>query len=141
MKSPVELAVGLCHAFEAQVPAVRLGNEVSDLGQELYHPPTVEGWPGGRAWINPATLAGRANLAAALLSGSGGYENRLDPLAIAQKHGRGAPGQTESFLSELLLQQEISPDVRKILDASTTLPKGPRAIATLLAASPEYQLA
>ncbi len=33
------------------------------LGQEPFDPPSVAGWAGGRAWINPATLLERANFA------------------------------------------------------------------------------
>jgi uncharacterized protein (DUF1800 family) len=30
-----------------------------DLGQQLYSPPDVAGWPGNRAWITSSTLTGR----------------------------------------------------------------------------------
>jgi uncharacterized protein (DUF1800 family) len=32
------------------------------LGQTLFDPPNVAGWPGGRTWITPATLLQRGNL-------------------------------------------------------------------------------
>lgn len=38
------------------------------LGQELFNPPNVAGWPGGRAWIDNATLLLRLNLGAYLLT-------------------------------------------------------------------------
>jgi hypothetical protein len=31
----------------------------NQLGQSLFAPPNVKGWPGGEAWINSATLLGR----------------------------------------------------------------------------------
>lgn len=37
------------------------------LGQVLFYPPNVAGWPGGRAWINPATLLARGNFVQKLL--------------------------------------------------------------------------
>lgn len=146
--SPVELAVGLCRAFESQVPAVRLGRDLADLGQDLYHPPTVKGWAGGRAWITSATMAGRANLAAALFAGTGPYENRLDPLAVAQKNGRGDPAQVAEFLGELMFQGYLPPEFREALAAQVRAAATPadlgkvlRTLASLLASSPEYQLA
>ena len=38
------------------------------LGQLLFHPPNVAGWPGGKAWIDNATLMLRLNLGAFALS-------------------------------------------------------------------------
>jgi hypothetical protein len=32
------------------------------LGQDLFAPPNVKGWPGGEAWINSATLLQRKQL-------------------------------------------------------------------------------
>lgn len=37
------------------------------LGQTLFYPPNVSGWPGGRSWINPATLLARGNYVHELL--------------------------------------------------------------------------
>jgi hypothetical protein len=31
------------------------------LGEQLFFPPNVAGWPGGKSWINPATLLLRGN--------------------------------------------------------------------------------
>src|SRR5438045_4338946 len=38
------------------------------MGQPLFAPPNVKGWPGGRAWLNTATMLERDNFAAALAS-------------------------------------------------------------------------
>lgn len=141
VKSPVELAAGLCRAFESQVPAVRLGRDVADLGQELYNPPTVAGWAGGRAWINPASLARRARFAELVLAGAGPYENRLAPASLAKKYGRPEGTAAADFLSELLVQGEVSPGMRSLLSAAAVGEAGLRRVATLIAASPEYQLA
>jgi hypothetical protein len=39
----------------------------TNLGQQLFFPPNVAGWSGGRSWINPATLLTRGNLVRMLL--------------------------------------------------------------------------
>lgn len=67
IKSPVELAVGICRTMELTVPTLPLGAELAELGQNLYDPPTLKGWPGGRAWINSATIIGRIQLATRLI--------------------------------------------------------------------------
>lgn len=141
VKSPVELAAGLCRAFESQVPALRLGGDVADLGQELYHPPTVAGWAGGRAWINPASLARRARFAELLFAGSGAYENRLAPAALAKKYGRPEGAASANFLGELLVQGDVPPGLQQLLSAAVANVDGLRRTATLIAACPEYQLA
>ena len=42
---------------------------------------TLNGWAGGRYWINKLTVVGRSNLAFELLAGKGSYGNKLDPWA------------------------------------------------------------
>jgi uncharacterized protein (DUF1800 family) len=37
----------------------------SEIGQDLFFPPNVGGWPGGRRWLSPQTLIGRTNYAVA----------------------------------------------------------------------------
>lgn len=135
MKSPVEWAVGLCRTFGNIVPAVQLGRDLAGLGQVLYHPPTLVGWAGGRAWIDPATMIGRANLATALFAGSGAYAAGLDPAA-----GAGTAG----TLAELMLPDGAPAGLRAEPGRHSQRAAGPaaglRAMATLIASSPEYQL-
>lgn len=60
IKSPVELVVGTIRTFgvEAQ-PILAAAATTTLLGQALYAPPNVKGWPGGELWINSASLLGR----------------------------------------------------------------------------------
>ena len=115
IKSPVEFALGIIRGLEGSVSTARLGQDLAALGQNLYNPPTVKGWPGGRHWINNATLLGRSNLALALVSGLKPYGNKLDPLAVAEKHGFKAPESTPRFLLDLFLQGDVGDDVRQAL--------------------------
>jgi uncharacterized protein (DUF1800 family) len=60
VKSPVDLVVGTMRAsgmnpFDLR-PAVFA---CASLGQNLFAPPNVKGWPGGNAWIDSATLLAR----------------------------------------------------------------------------------
>jgi uncharacterized protein (DUF1800 family) len=60
VKSPVEFVVGTMKQFDIQTPNLRPFVFASALlGQNVFTPPNVKGWPGGETWINTATLLGR----------------------------------------------------------------------------------
>jgi uncharacterized protein (DUF1800 family) len=60
VKSPVDLVVGTLRQFNFAtsevMPFVVTANQ---LGQRLFAPPNVKGWPGGEAWIDSTTLLSR----------------------------------------------------------------------------------
>jgi uncharacterized protein (DUF1800 family) len=60
VKSPVELVVGTLRQFDLH-PADPLPFAVAaaGMGQNLFSPPNVKGWPGQDAWINSSTLLAR----------------------------------------------------------------------------------
>lgn len=115
IKCPVEFALGIVKGLEGTVSTTQLAQDLAGLGQNLYYPPTFKGWTGGRHWINSATMIGRHNVAAALLQGSGPYADKLNPWAVAQKHGCSTPEAGVRFLLDLLLQNDLEPDVRDTL--------------------------
>ena len=144
IKSPVEYALGIVKGLEAVVPTSRLGADLADLGQNLYNPPTVKGWEGGRRWINTATVIGRNRLAANLIGETKAYGKKLDPAAVAKKYGHAGPEDAGRFIIDLFLQGDIEPNVAEALlktggdgDASQRV----RDIAHAVAVSPEFQLA
>jgi len=63
VKSPVELLAGMRHAlgvsFDQPQPQVFVQRT---LGQILFYPPNVAGWPGGRNWIDSSSLLFRMKL-------------------------------------------------------------------------------
>ena len=67
IKSPIELLVGM-----GKVLNLEFGNTKSVLfpqnylGQMLFRPPNVAGWPGGKTWIDNSTLMLRMNFAAVI---------------------------------------------------------------------------
>ncbi|HZR01657.1 MAG TPA: DUF1800 domain-containing protein [Burkholderiales bacterium] len=65
IKSPVELVVSTYKKLGLkEVPGVPDFNDVTAaLGQQLFRPPTVAGWPQGRSWITPGLLIERGNFA------------------------------------------------------------------------------
>lgn len=70
IKSPMQLTVQTIRSL--QTPARNLTALISAsdmMGQNLFFPPNVKGWDGGRAWINTSTIFVRQNLAVYLLTG------------------------------------------------------------------------
>jgi hypothetical protein len=105
---PVEYVVGAARALELLGPAPNtlvLAEFMANLGQDLFHPPNVGGWPGGRAWLSTRAAVGRCNYAAALTEGEGvGLPRPPDLLALARRHGRGRDAEdVVAFFAGLLL--------------------------------------
>jgi uncharacterized protein (DUF1800 family) len=148
---PVEYLIGVPRALECFDPppsSLVLGEWTKRLGQELFYPPNVGGWPGGRDWLTTQGIIGRANYAAELVEGGLWVRDvRLDGIALAQKHGRGGElEQILTFYAELLTGASPEPAWRKrLLTALGTKaklsPKTARAGIALVVASPEVQLA
>jgi uncharacterized protein (DUF1800 family) len=60
VKSPVDFVIGTLRQLDVDfadpLPFTLL---LRRLGQDLFSPPNVKGWPGGEAWINSSTLLAR----------------------------------------------------------------------------------
>lgn len=70
IKSPVALTVGALKSMRVPVPEKNvLVDALRLMGQDLFFPPDVNGWPGGGAWINSNMLLVRYNFANYLLNG------------------------------------------------------------------------
>ncbi|GJM33524.1 MAG: hypothetical protein DHS20C18_25250 [Saprospiraceae bacterium] len=71
IKSPIEFMAGIIRQlnvnFEEPTSLVFVQKA---LGQMLFNPPNVAGWPGGKNWIDNSTLMLRLNLTAYLLTTS-----------------------------------------------------------------------
>lgn len=87
IKSPVELIVGLRRAIPMQFEqeeTMLLFQRV--LGQTLFYPPNVAGWPGGRSWIDSSSLMFRMRVPQVIL-----YSQALNirPKEITPEMGEG----------------------------------------------------
>jgi uncharacterized protein (DUF1800 family) len=69
IKSPIEFTAGLMRSTEMKFdqPMGMLFIQRA-LGQILFNPPNVAGWPGGKTWIDNSTLMLRLNLSAYLFN-------------------------------------------------------------------------
>ncbi|MBA7478176.1 hypothetical protein ES707_13597 [subsurface metagenome] len=150
IKCPVEFALGIVKALEGVVSTTQLAQDLAGLGQNLYHPPTVKGWTGGRHWINSATLVGRNNLALALLQGSGPYSDKLNPWAVAQRHGCSTLRSATRFLLDVFLQDDLDTGVYDTVLKTAQTPAGIgsddpegmlRRFAHLVVTLPEFHMA
>ena len=69
IKSPVDLVAGMMKTlhieFENELALVFLQRS---LGQSLFNPPNVAGWPGNRSWVDNSSLMIRLNLPAYLFN-------------------------------------------------------------------------
>ena len=150
IKCPVEFALSIVKPLEEVVSTTQLAKDLADFGQNLYHPPTVKGWTGGRHWINSTTMTGRHNLALALLKASEAYGDKLNPWAVAKKHGALTTESATRFLLDLFLQGDLEPDVRDVLQKTTGAPSDTgsddiagtlRRFAHAVVTLPEFHLA
>ena len=139
---PVEFVIGACRALvpgESPPSTLILADWTTRLGQDLFEPPNVGGWPGGRSWLTPRALVARANFAVALVEGRPvGLPSPLDAGSIAAKQGLGrSSAEVRKAASALLLG--VSSQDRKVRGTAEPPEAGRRSLATVLA-SPEAQL-
>jgi uncharacterized protein (DUF1800 family) len=164
IKSPVEFTVGAYRALDIQGDGQGLNNITALMGQPLFDPPNVSGWPGDALsanWLNSGAWMTRLNYIDMLLA-RGTAAGRAGPLLDLQKMVQTQQLQTpEEFVdhfSTLLLDGTLPPERRRqVLDYFTatdnasvqrvTLSGGRsyalnrvRGALYLLMASPEYQL-
>jgi hypothetical protein len=148
---PVEYLVSVPRALERFDPppsSLLLGEWSARLGQDLFYPPNVGGWKGGRTWLTTQGIIGRANYAATLAEGRLWASHALlDGLALAQKCRRGRDlDDLLSFAAELLTGAPPGAAWHKRLRAALgpkaeLRPETARAGIALVAASPEVQMA
>ena len=60
IKSPIDLVIGTLKQFDMKPSEpVPFAVAAAAMGQNLFAPPNVKGWPGGETWINSTTLLAR----------------------------------------------------------------------------------
>ncbi len=143
---PPEFVVGAVGALETRdVSTISLADWLARLGQDLFYPPNVGGWPGGRGWLGSRALIARVNFAAALADGRAiGCAAPFDAIGLAHRHGCGrSPDELLAWFSRLLLGRELNVESRdRVLAAvkSQPPPAQGRSLAALVLSTPEAQL-
>jgi uncharacterized protein (DUF1800 family) len=148
---PAEYVIGTARALELFDPppsTLVLAEWIARLGQDLFYPPNVGGWPGGRSWLTTRSLIGRANYAALLVEGARvGRPVPMDSVALAELHGVGKDRDAVvDFYAKLILGIEPSAEwIDRLVQAARG--KGGseaetfRNVVVLILAMPEAQLA
>lgn len=135
--TPPEFVVGAVRMLEpfGRPPRTAvLAHWITRLGQDLFYPPNVGGWPGGRAWLATRFAIARMNFVRALVEGDLLRGAPHDPLALAKRHGAADPVR---FHADLVLGGEPAPGwCERVLDEA----KSPVRAVTMILGSPEAQL-
>ena len=132
VKGPVELVVGAiraCERFDPPPDLVELDGWLTRMGQRLFHPPNVAGWPDGLSWLRGPTLLARAGFAAA-----GTTSDEASAERVARKYGLERPQDWAKALVTLIVGAPQAPDTRGAAPSFG-------AIASDVLARPEAQLA
>jgi len=129
-KQPVELVVGALRAFgirPSTLPAKdrrQVLGVLQSMGQVPFRPPSVGGWPAGRAWLGTSATGARLRLGQWLAG-----QADLAPI------GRSSPASRPDAVAHLLSVESWTPRTRAALaDAGSD----PKRLLTLAVASPEY---
>ncbi len=116
VKSPAELVAGLVRQSGGElVQPVAAAVALAGMGQNLFSPPNVRGWPGADAWINTHTLLARKQF---LQRALGNTPNRADG-ASAGDESMSVSVKPEEMLRRRLQMLEQSASVR--IDAEAWL--------------------
>jgi hypothetical protein len=141
------------------IPARDFTTCMRRMGQELFNPPHVGGWPNGLAWIGPGTMLERANFVNRVVTTRQVNKNNplaFDPAKLIAGKNLTTPEQLVDHLATLLLDGNIAPAQRNALIAylslndkgqpgtftldARTIDSKLRGLVHLVAATPEYQL-
>lgn len=142
VRSPVDFAVGWLRSVDGLTNLQTLASDLAQLGQSLFFPPNVKGWPGGRAWINSAALVGRANLLRRLVQeGQTRFGGQSFDDWVARQGWR-SPEETVEGLAELWLAVPLTTGIRDALVALLAPGSGGAAgVAHALSLLPEMHVA
>ena len=103
---PIQFMLTPLRALEILEPppsTLLLAEWSAKLGQNLFQPPNVFGWPGGRSWLTTRTMIGRANYISTLCNGELHRPNRsLSVKSLAERYGFVEKQDQVKFLSQLL---------------------------------------
>jgi uncharacterized protein (DUF1800 family) len=126
VKSPAELTAQTLRATGADARAfLAAANAMAPMGQLLFYPPNVAGWPGGTSWINSSTLLNRINFAN----------------AAARRGAASSPAQTVDQLTATLVDGNLTSNTRDGLHAfAAAHPDDHPGLLSMVMATPEFQL-
>ncbi len=144
IKSPVDLVVGSQRSLEVRSNLNASAEALEKLGQDLFQPPTVKGWDGGRDWISTTTMILRINFATELAGGER-FGEMPDPAALARQLGAGSREEVVTQIAAFLLGREPATEETHELAAAYQQAGGDRtarirSLLQIVLSTPDYQL-
>jgi uncharacterized protein (DUF1800 family) len=145
ISTPVEWSAGLLRSLEVprgSINLLALAAVCERQGQDLFYPPNVKGWDGGKTWLTSTTVLARTNWANDVIWGNPDLGMKAyDPLAWAA-HYEIAPKSATRALLDLLLQGSVDPISGDLILAvgGDGTPDSLRKALQLIVHCPEYQL-
>jgi uncharacterized protein (DUF1800 family) len=149
IKSPVDFVIGAVKTLG--VPASpQLAATLTTLGQALFNPPTVKGWPEGMEWIGATALLARHNFANQLVTGrNAARQPWIAPTEELASIGLSEDHEIVDYYLNLLVDGDATPAMRNaLLSYLATGSRAPgrrgrdgklRGLIHLIMASPVYQ--
>src|SRR5580765_8433646 len=108
--SPVEFVVRAIREVGWQGFSVDSARSpLAAMGQELFEPPNVAGWPPGAAWFSTGTMLARTNFAATLAASQKGF------LAVDLQADGGTPQQLLASMLDRMTPAPLDPGPRQAL--------------------------
>jgi uncharacterized protein (DUF1800 family) len=148
VKSPVEYSAGMLRTLEVSRvdnPNLLLALAVTceRQGQELFYPPNVKGWDGGRSWLNSTTVLERGNWASDIVWGNADLGLKAYDPPVWTKQNGVEGGKAATALLAVLLQEDVTSQARDLILAAGRDGKADslRRAVQLALHCPEYQLA
>jgi uncharacterized protein (DUF1800 family) len=145
IKSPIEFVTGSLKGLGADLPPGTTG-WLDAMQQTLFNPPGVEGWVGGRTWMNTTTFVRRAAWVSNLVYGTTADGRPLtDVPSLFPDRGPGAAAAVVDAAVDRLLDGDMGADERRAvatwLDGATAQNRARRLLGVvhLVMTSPRYQ--
>ena len=117
VKSPTEFMLHVARALEMPTLSKSIAQTGASMGQSLYDPPEVGGWPSNASWVSSANVLARVNFIVLTLTGM------AKTPAFANAH-------------QTLIEGTVGPKTADLLNAATD----DQTRWLILLASPEFQL-
>jgi uncharacterized protein (DUF1800 family) len=126
VKSPADLTAQTLRATGADARGfLAAANAMAPMGQVLFYPPNVAGWPAGASWINSSTLLNRIN-----------FTN-----LAARRASASSPARTVDQVTATLVDGNVTSTTRDGLHAfAAAHPDDHAGLLFMAMATPEFQL-
>lgn len=106
VKSPTDLLVGLARRYDIPLddPDLRVERMGRAMGQALFAPPGVDGWPVGVAWIDTVTWVVRARIVRRVANNRVPFGDAVEPDRLLAVAPTTAGGRTHALLKDPAFQ-------------------------------------